>query len=378
MASIHKRTWTTPAGKERTGWQVDFHDRSGKRRRRLFRTKREADAFLVDARAADARGQYVHAPASITVQEATDRWLAYLDKLVTAGSIEPRTRDDRRSKIRHHVLNGNYGLGAERMADLSFKRVERFTLEAIGAGVTEGNLKRVVAAIRVFLSWSVDEGLIATSPLQGRRLTWSRQTRPQTDGDDVSVPSHEQMKKLLAKAVESYPDFALYLRFAALTGLRASEQRALDWSDVELEARRLTVRRRLDQDNRPGPPKSRAGRRTVPLAPKLAAQLKELWLQQGRPASGYVFANSQGGPLDHNNLSYRRWRPLLDKAGLDMRWHDLRHFAASSWLQAGVGIKEVQRRLGHADHGVTMAVYAHTFPEEGAGDELSGIENRLG
>jgi integrase len=376
MAKISKRHWTGSDGKPKQGWVVDFIDRSRKRRRRQFKSRKAADAFMVEARAQDAAGQYVHAPSSVTVETAAGQWKDYLDTLQAAGQLEARTVDNHKSKIDNHVLSPTYGLGAEKMADINFRRIETFTLKAIAAGATEANMKRVVATVRVFLSWSADESLIAANPLQGRRLNWSRGSR-QAQETSMAIPTHEEVGTLIKLAQDRAPWFALYLRFAALTGLRASEQRAIQWSDLDLTKRTVRVHHRVDMKGREGPTKSTASVRTVPLAPKLAQSLKERWLAKGRPETGYVFPNTKGGVIDHNNIAHRHWRPILDKAGLSYRWHDLRHFAASSWLQAGVNLKEVQRRIGHADHGVTLAVYAHTFPEQAEGAELDAIESRL-
>ena len=71
MASIRKRT--LPSGK--ATWLVDFKDRNGKRRARQFPTKREADAFLVRARAEVANGTYVHESESASVAQAGRIWL---------------------------------------------------------------------------------------------------------------------------------------------------------------------------------------------------------------------------------------------------------------------------------------------------------------
>ena len=71
MATIRKRA--LPSGK--VVWQVDFKDTNGKRRARQFPTKREADAFMVKARAEVAVGTYVHDADSITLGDAAQVWL---------------------------------------------------------------------------------------------------------------------------------------------------------------------------------------------------------------------------------------------------------------------------------------------------------------
>ncbi len=76
----------------------------------------------------------------------------------------------------------------------------------------------------------------------------------------------------------------------------------------------------------------------------------------------WVFADSKGGPMRKNNFTRRSWWPLRERAGLDkVRFHDLRHTAASLLLSAGVHPKVVQERLGHSTVALTLDVYSHVL-----------------
>ena len=78
---------------------------------------------------------------------------------------------------------------------------------------------------------------------------------------------------------------------------------------------------------------------------------------------GLVFCNARGRPLDANNVRERSFKRLLQRAGLEpMRFHALRHAAASLLLAQGVGPKVIAEVLGHADVTVTLRVYAHLMP----------------
>ena len=371
MAKITKRTWRTAGGDSRTGWRVDFIDQNGERRRRQFRTKREADAFLVEARAQASNGAYVHAPGSSTVATAMAEWLKHL-KLRLGVDLEKKTLVDYQGKIRLHVLSPIYGIGHLKLNALTHGAAEDFRLKMIAAGQSPANASKVLGVLRAFATWAVDRRELASNPLIGRRAKrGSRKRRLPT------VPNHDAVRRVVAAAEVLDFDFALYLRFAALTGLRASEQRGLRWPNVNLGAGVVTITERLDCYGETGLPKSEAGHRTVPLGPGLLADMKALWLRHGRPDHGYVFRSRRGGPVCHDNLVKRRFLPACKAAGVRFRWHDLRAYAISAWLQAGVSIKEAQRRAGHADHNVTLAIYAVAMPDEAAGAELAAIEGRL-
>src|SRR5205814_1410474 len=119
-------------------------------------------------------------------------------------------------------------------------------------------------------------------------------------------------------------------------------------------------------------PKTAKGRRTIALPALAVTALREqrtaviearliagaVWCDQD-----LVFPNAVGGPFERQNIQRRSFKPLLKRAGLpDIRFHDLRHSAATLLLSLGEHPKVVQERLGHATIGVTMDIYSHVMP----------------
>jgi integrase len=163
---------------------------------------------------------------------------------------------------------------------------------------------------------------------------------------------------------------------ALTTGLRQGELLALRWADVDLEGRRLAVRGSLHRPAGGGwtveEPKTTRSRRPVVLAPLAVRALVAHRCRQGaeRRAAGprwadhdLVFPNRVGRPLANQNLISRDFRPLLERLGLPrIRFHDLRHTAATLLLEAGVHPKVVSELLGHADVGTTLDLYSHVSP----------------
>ncbi len=85
-------------------------------------------------------------------------------------------------------------------------------------------------------------------------------------------------------------------------------------------------------------------------------------MAEGHPGP-WVFCDTKGGPIRKNNLIRRWFKPLLEKAGLpEIRFHDLRHTAATLLLTLGVHPKVVQERLGHSQISVTLDTYSHVLP----------------
>jgi integrase len=170
-------------------------------------------------------------------------------------------------------------------------------------------------------------------------------------------------------------------------GLRRGEVCGLRWSDVHLDAGRLSIVQThvvVSQKVVVSEPKTAAGRRSVPLDAELvrilrahrARQIEERLLAgPSWEDSGLVFVNQLGMGLRPQYLS-RRVRTLTLQAGLrPIRLHDLRHSAASMMLADGTPVKVVSEMIGHSDPAITMGVYQHVIPAMGevAGERLTRL-----
>ena len=161
-------------------------------------------------------------------------------------------------------------------------------------------------------------------------------------------------------------ELRIMLLFAASTGARAGEQWALRWKDVDFDAGELRVVRRVDSYRDEGPPKSVAGVRSIPLSTMLVNTLREWRLKSGfKEADDLMFPNEKGRHVSHDNLVKRRLKPTLAQIEVHgVTWHSLRHYAISTWIEAGLTPKTVQTFAGHSSLQVTMDRYGHLFPSE--------------
>ena len=166
------------------------------------------------------------------------------------------------------------------------------------------------------------------------------------------------------------------LIFAASTGARAGEQWATRWGDVNFDKGELRISRRVDAYGDEGAPKSTAGVRTVPLSAQLLSALKA-WKVKSKfsKSNDLIFSNQHGGYIGHDNLIKRQFLPLFE--GKRFNWHGLRHFAVSTWIEAGLAPKTVQTFAGHASLQVTMDRYGHLFPSDDHRRAMDQIANGL-
>src|SRR5262249_22203520 len=141
----------------------------------------------------------------------------------------------------------------------------------------------------------------------------------------------------------------------------------------------LHISRRVDVYGEEGAPKSIAGVRMVPLSAQLVSALKA-WKVKSKfsKPNDLIFPNHKGGFTGHDNLIKRKFLPLFDLVQVKrFKWHGLRHFAVSCWIETGMTPKTVQTFAGHASLQITMDRYGHLFPSEDHKRAMDNIAMRL-
>ena len=173
------------------------------------------------------------------------------------------------------------------------------------------------------------------------------------------------------------PLHALFV-MALSTGMRSGELFGLQWGDLDFNKGFVMVQRTLEELSgklRVKPPKTAAGRRRIDLPANVLTILETH--RKSQLASGHikhpVFCDAQGGWLRRPTVARRHFHPLIKSAGVPkIRFHDLRHTAATLMLIEGVHIKAVAQRLGHNDERITLQIYSHLLPsvQRDAADRL--------
>ncbi|HEX3329180.1 MAG TPA: tyrosine-type recombinase/integrase [Gaiellales bacterium] len=319
---------------------------------RIAEVKAKRAAFETDV----ARGEW-RDQSRLTFSAYAEDWVDTFAGR-TARGIRPETRADYKRNLER---NGTKFFGRMRLAEIEPRDIRRFVAAMQARGVSANTVRLAVAPVRALLATAVEDGVIRSNPCAGIRLSSSR-VDPDEDAGGARALTHEEYTKLLAKLPD---EWRLLIRTLGETGLRIGELLALTWSDVDLGTRRVHVRRRVYR-GKLGPPKSRYGRRSVPVTRDLA---QSLW--QARGASRYaldadpVFASSTGTRLDPGNLHARVLKPAARTAGVDWAgFHTLRHTCATELFRRGLNAKQAQVWLGHHSPAFTMATYVHLLSDE--------------
>jgi integrase len=235
--------------------------------------------------------------------------------------------------------------------------------------LSPASVLKVHSILRAALGQAVRFQMITENP--ATHASPPRPVRP-----PVQAPTPDDVARLLLAAQAEDPEFALYLRLAAVTGARRGELCALRWSDLDFEGGQVVVARSLTVgDNGLTEKRTKTDRvRRLALDDATVAALREqrrLAEQRARACDvelspkAYVFARDPEGkePWRPDSGATGRFMRLRDRLGLEgIRLHDLRHYVATHLLEAGVPVRAVSERLGHSNATTTLGIYAHAVP----------------
>ena len=213
---------------------------------------------------------------------------------------------------------------------------------ATRAGVTNATRKRDLTAVSVILNACEARGWIEAVPAYSRRRLKER-TAP------LILPTAAQVDRLVSHLS---PMLGRLVRLLERTGMRLEEAGGLQWGDVDLRRKTITLT------------ETKAGRvRVIPLTDAALGTLSGTPRHIGCP---YVFWVGQDKPHRYGDLSGLLY-DLRKAAGVKWRIHDLRHLYAVRYLQNGGKLRDLQKILGHGSIAVTERYLDHLTPEEQTG-----------
>lgn len=310
-------------------------------------TRQDAEQALTKALAEVDRGG-LRTTSRETFTQAADRWLA-----AKRPRLEASTYRDYETHLRLRLLPA---FGAMKLRQITRGHVERYLSDLDTADkLSRKTINDSLIPMRQILARAVRDGAIASNPA-------ANQDRDEPLELPYETPT---MHYLNREDAHAYLDAcSTWYRPLAETligaGLRIGEAIALEWRDVDWDARALNITRTAKHGGIGTPKGDRS--RAVLVAPYLLELLHEHRAAQldGDHPSRLVFTSPQGSMLNRHNVRRRGHDAALKDAGLSpIRLHDLRHTAATLWLTAGESIYFVQQQLGHKDIQTTIDLYGH-------------------
>lgn len=328
--------------------------RSGKRWLKYSQTQSEARAKL-KAMLKQIDDGFSLSGSRATLESFLRHWLS-----IARSGLRPRSVVQYQHVIDHHVVPA---IGAIRLADLRPDHIQQLYSRKLEAGISPGTIRLIHAVLHRAFVQAVKWGLVARNPLASVE-------KPRQPREEMKVWTIQEAQAFLS-AMREHRLYALF-HLAITTGLRRGELLGLKWTD--LDGDHLQVQRQLQRVPGQGlvlsEPKSGAGRRSIALARvNLVAlqqraerqQLERLFVGDDWRETGLVFTTLHGDPLDPDDLS-RDFKKIIQEVGLPViRFHDMRHTAATIMLAQGIHPKVVQERLGHSSIDMTMDTYSHVL-----------------
>jgi integrase len=311
-----------------------------------------------------------------TVADLIEAWLAHSE-----GRLEVATMLGYRSAARQLVPL----IGVVSLAELTTADLDRLCGQLRAAGRAASTVDRYFRVLHAALRQGVRWGWLASNPADATSAprVRRRQIRPPTAADVVRL--------IDAAAASGSPDLAVALRLLVATGMRRGEVCGQRWRDVDLQAATL----RIEGSVVHGPAgiveadtKTHQARRLTLDAGTVAVLGRHFETSTTRASAAgvslapdaFVLSDAPDGrqPWRPNRLThaFARLRALLGLEGV--RLHDLRHFQATELIAAGVDVRTVAGRLGHADPSTTLRIYAAFMEpaDQGAARVIGGLLSR--
>jgi len=357
--------------------------------------------------------------------EWASAWLVSLQTRVDNDTLKQRSKDDCARVLRRYILGP---FGARAIGSINAMDAERFLGDLVRQPSTQGDhaplspatVKHIWNTFRAVMKYAQRHKAIAENPCECVDVKTARATGAKRRFEHKPLTAKQVAKVSAAIADDGYPIYGLMVTFLAYTGLRAAENAGLEVRDLVLVngadgSLRGTIHVRRTKERKQGEwidgtPKSKAGRRSVPLPDWLAEQMAEylethprvdepmapLWPSRKNGGSfrpvgeRYVVPHDWSQPLAMGTFYQTIFKPGLAKVGLPasspasvaedgtaipavngVRLHDLRHSFCVLQLSSGTHHMQVSKWMGHDTKSLVLEVYGEYIPDdETAGNNL--------
>ena len=339
--------------------------RARQQRTRTFHgTRKQAETalarFIVETEATS-----LERAVKITVTALIEAWYAHV-----RHDLEPNTTRGYRSKIDHHITPN---IGDRQIAKIAARDLNNLYDHLRTKGYAANTILGVHRILHTAFAYAVDVEWLDRNPA-------ARATKPRPELEEPADLDPTLVAKIIAAAPDGItrneagklePPLRTIALLAAITGAREAELCGLRWTDLDVRARTLQIRRRvvyikggyvvrpLTKTKKP---------RTVGLDRRTVARLRILRWQCGQraracgaqlPKDAFIFSELPDGTPLVPNVVASRWQRHRQKMGTTLTFHQLRHAHASFLLDAGAELSRVSKRLGHARQSTTSDVYSH-------------------
>jgi integrase len=331
----------------RTAYLARYRGPDGRERSKQFPRRADAERFLAVAEVAQAEGSWVD-PSKGRMRLRD--WIFRFQE-AERQALRPSTLARDQIYVRTQILPA--------FGDVPLSRIEHLDVQEwinkLSANFAPTTVHKCHQILRKTLAGAVRSRLLARNPCDGIQL-------PRVHVEEMRFIGPPEIARLTDAIDQRYRAFVL---LGAYCGLRLGEMAGLRWQRVDLgrgcvEVTEISVE--INGTVSFGPPKTKAGRRTVALPDVVGESLRATRPAHAQ-ADDLVFRAPAGGPIRHRLFRRRFWYPAVERADLEgFRIHDLRHTAVALWIAAGASPTEVAQRAGHTSVVTVLDRYGHLLP----------------
>jgi integrase len=327
-------------------------------------------------------GTYIK-DTDILFKDFAEEWLKMYSETAKISTV----------RIRKHELKHLLGyFGHLKLKDITRKMYQDMLFDLKKKGYADSTLDGIHTTGKMIFKKAMELELIKSNPTEYTKVPKQKKTIEDIENDKIKFLEKEELAIFLKAAKEHglYMDYVIFSTLA-YSGMRLGELLALQWKDINFKGHTITITKTLyNPKGKEGQyelltPKTSGSIRTIKMDPNVMTLLKKHKAEQNEIKMrmrdkyhdhDFVFARPSGYPEVMKKVEDRMKR-LLKIAKIDKHVtpHSLRHTHTSLLIEAGVGIKEIQQRLGHTDIETTMNIYAHMTKnlEEKASQKFSEL-----
>lgn len=340
-------------------YSARFVDKYGTRRQKRFKKLQECRQWLADAAYIDEHSNLAQANNMMV-----DAWFDYFIE-IKKKTVRPNTV---RNYTERYETNIKPVIGKMLLSDVKPLHCQKIFLNMADEGYRTSTLYQARITLYNMLELAKENDILRYNPC--KRSVKSDMGKPSDKKEALTI----DVQKLFLEgaAGKSYEN---QFRFVLQTGLRTGELVGLEWKHVDFEKRVLTIEQSMEYrykvgEWRIGPPKSKAGYRTIPLTDEairiLKAQKEKNRKIEHIPEewSEFIFLSRKGEPVKNSTYDTALFK-ICDKVGIKrFSMHVLRHTFATRCIEANMKPKTLQKLLGHSSIQITMNLYVHVTEEE--------------
>lgn len=351
-------------GKKKTSYRARYYvtDQSGKRiqKGKYFNRFKDARDYLLNAEHSLRQSVYIE-PSKTTVKEYLDEWISSCE-----SSLAPNTVRGYKRNI-YHACNHIGHICLQGLTPLNIQKTYKLLSSAVPYPHLSGtSLLYIHRTLSRAFSQAEKLQIINHNPFK-------HVDAPKKEYYKASYYDPNEVQKLVSKSYKS--DIYIAIILAVSRGLRRNEILALRWQDVDFKNKRLNIDNSIywEKGNWTlSKTKSVKSKRSLPLSPKLLLELKlqkqkqikykeSFWNEYYK--SDFICTYKDGSLIQPGSFSNIFIRLLSEYNLRHIRFHDLRHTAASLMLSEGIAMKVVSDLLGHSSISITADLYSHVLDD---------------